>query len=464
MNDGASLYHVAQLETPRLLLRALQLDDAQDVFAYGSDPEVARYMLWSAHRDMRDTYAFLNEAARQVAGGEILHWGIEEKASGRLIGSCSLILVSQKHRRMEMGYCLRRSAWHRGYMTEACQAMLRYAFISLGMARVQANYMVENHASGRVMQRLGMRFEGTLTHYYQCKGQWWDAHLYAITRAQWMRLHASTGAWRNDIHAQAALQDIRCFVLDMDGTVYLSDDILPGALHFMQVLKAQGRRGLFLTNNSSRSAAHYIQKLAGMGIAITPEDIMTSGQAAAQYLAAHYAGRRVFVMGNAHLKEEVRAYDVHVVEEDPDLVLLGFDTTMTYARMARMCDFVRAGLPYIATHPDFNCPVKGGFVPDIGAMMALIEASTGRKADVIIGKPNSEIVRLIMARTGLAKEQIAVVGDRLYTDIATGKNAGLLSILVLTGETKLADLPASEVQPDLVFSGMTDLARALEKA
>ena len=131
---------------------------------------------------------------------------------------------------------------------------------------------------------------------------------------------------------------------------------------------------------------------------------------------------------------------------------MGFDTTLDYAKMCRVCDLVRAGLPYVATHPDFNCPTETGFIPDIGAIMAFIEASTGRRADVVIGKPHGEIVRAAQERLGLAPGEMAMVGDRLYTDVRTGVDHGLCAILVLSGEGTLADIETMHIEPDLIFA------------
>jgi HAD superfamily hydrolase (TIGR01450 family) len=163
------------------------------------------------------------------------------------------------------------------------------------------------------------------------------------------------------------------------------------------------------------------------------------------------------LLGNESLREEMLAHGIAVDQEHPDVVVIGYDTTFTYQKMVAVCDFVRAGLPYVATHPDYNCPVEGGFEPDIGAIMAFIHASTGRWADVIVGKPYAEMVRYAMDRTGLAKEQLAICGDRLYTDIKTGVDHGLLSVLVFTGETTREDAAASETKPTIAVERLADL-------
>ena len=185
--------------------------------------------------------------------------------------------------------------------------------------------------------------------------------------------------------------------------------------------------------------------------------MITSGHAAAHYCLRAFPGGRGYLMGNPMLWEELEGMGLAFTEEDPDYVLAAFDTTLDYPRMCRVCDLIREGKPYIATHPDFNCPTETGFVPDIGAMMALIEASTGRRADVILGKPHRGIVEEALERTGFGLEEMAMVGDRLYTDVATGVNHGMTGILVLSGEATMEDVAASDVKPDLIFGRLSDM-------
>ena len=268
-------------------------------------------------------------------------------------------------------------------------------------------------------------------------------------------------SFSNSPEALKRLQKVKCFVLDMDGTFYLDTEIIPGSLEFYNAILASGRRILFLTNNSSHDRDHYVDRLTTMGVPVTEENVYTSGMAAAQYLNRVWPGKRVYCMGNEFLTRELGRYGIVPVEDDPDLVLVGFDTTLTYEKLVKTCDFVRAGLPYIATHPDYNCPTRTGFIPDLGAMMALIEASTGRKADVIIGKPYTEIVNGMLEMTGLSPEELCVCGDRLYTDIATGVNSGILSVCVLTGETSAEDVEKSTVKPDLLVERLYTLVGLL---
>lgn len=244
-------------------------------------------------------------------------------------------------------------------------------------------------------------------------------------------------------------------MLDMDGTFYLGDKLLDGSLDFLEKLNATGRKSLFVTNNSSKSASVYQRKLERMGVQPINRNVLTSGHAAASYCRREFAGKKAFLLGNDMLQDELVGLGLTIDNEHPDYVLIAYDTTLDYAKMTAVCDFVRAGLPYIATHPDFNCPTETGFAPDIGAIIAFIEASTGRRPDLILGKPYAGIVEEALRLTGLQKHELAMVGDRLYTDIATGKNFGMLSILVLTGEATLEDVKTTGIEPDLVFERLS---------
>lgn len=256
------------------------------------------------------------------------------------------------------------------------------------------------------------------------------------------------------------LKNLTCFLLDMDGTVYLGADILPGSLEFLQCLKQTGRDLLFLTNNSSRSARYYAEKLTRMGWPATPDDILTSGMATAAYISVLRPKARVYLVGTPDLAEEFTRCDLILTSHSPDYVVLGFDTTLTYEKLQTACQLISEGVPYIATHPDINCPTETGYMPDCGAMMALIQASTG-KLPKVIGKPNKEIIEAAFSRKPYSAGQMAMVGDRLYTDIATAKNAGITGILVLSGETKQEHLAQSAIQPDYVFANLGELVSQL---
>jgi HAD superfamily hydrolase (TIGR01450 family) len=166
-------------------------------------------------------------------------------------------------------------------------------------------------------------------------------------------------------------------------------------------------------------------------------------------------------VGTPSLEREFESHGFQRVESDPDYAVLGFDTTLTYQKIWKLCDFVRAGIPYIATHADYNCPTENGWMPDVGAMMAMIAVSTGRQPDVVVGKPNPPIVEAILEKTGVARQRLAMIGDRLYTDIALGR-AGIKTVLTLSGESRREDLAASQFQPDLVVEHLQDLLERMQ--
>jgi 4-nitrophenyl phosphatase len=254
-----------------------------------------------------------------------------------------------------------------------------------------------------------------------------------------------------------SIEQVKCFLLDMDGTFYLGEKILPGSLDFIDAVQKSGRDFLFLTNNSSHNAAYYVKRLSRMGLDVGPEKILTSSQATAAKATQLFPGKRAFVLGNQYMMDELAEGGVQIDMENPDYVIVGYDTTLDYRKMTAVCDFVRAGLPYIASHPDFNCPTETGFAPDIGAIMAFIEASAGRRADLIVGKPYPGIVEAAVKRTGLSVQEMAMVGDRLYTDVETGLRHGMLSVLVLSGETTREMAEKSETKAHLTLNRLSDM-------
>ena len=254
-----------------------------------------------------------------------------------------------------------------------------------------------------------------------------------------------------------SFDDVKLFLLDMDGTFYLGDRLIEGSLSFIDRVQKTGRDFLFLTNNSSHNAAFYVERLHRMGLDVPRGKILTSGEATCEVISEKYPGARAYVLGNEYLIEEFHEAGIPMDDANPEIAVIGFDTTLTYEKMRKICDLVRAGLPYIATHPDFNCPTENGFMPDIGAIIAFIEASTGRRPDLIVGKPNTGIVEAAVRRTRIAPARMAMVGDRLYTDIETGVRSGMLSVLVMSGETTREMLASSATRPDLVFDRLCDM-------
>lgn len=262
---------------------------------------------------------------------------------------------------------------------------------------------------------------------------------------------------------KVSLADIRLFLLDMDGTVYLGNRLLPGALDFLQYLQETGRDHLFLTNNSARNADYYAKKMTQLGWRSEPVEFLTSGEATALYLGGIKSGARIYLLGTPDLEAEFAAHGFTLTEDYPDYVVLGFDMTLNYAKLVRACDLIRGGVPFIATHPDLNCPTETGYIPDCGAMTALITASTGVTPKVI-GKPNREIIDALFRKKPVERMRVAMVGDRLYTDIVMGHSAGVTTILVLSGEAKQSDIPAAPAKPDYVLAGLGALHSALKQA
>ncbi len=258
------------------------------------------------------------------------------------------------------------------------------------------------------------------------------------------------------------LSTVRGFLLDMDGTFYLSDRLLEGALRFIELLRKQNKEYLFLTNNSSKHRGQYAEKICRLGLPVSEEAVLTSGEATALYLQERDPGASLFLVGTPSLEEEFRRYGFQLVDKDPKYLVLGFDTTLTYKKLWALCDFVRAGIPYIATHPDFNCPTETGWMPDVGAMIAFVKAATGREPDLVVGKPNRLIVDAAAVKMKLPVSHLAMIGDRLYTDIALGQSSGIVTVLVLSGETKIEDLDNSPFKPDYIFDNLAGVADWLE--
>lgn len=253
------------------------------------------------------------------------------------------------------------------------------------------------------------------------------------------------------------LKGIACFALDMDGTIYLGEKWIDGAREFLKAVEKAGKKYVFLTNNSSKNPQAYVEKLGRMGLSIDDDKIVTSGQATIDYLKKNFSGKSVYLLGNELLKEEFAQEGIKLDEKSPEVVVVGFDTTLNYEKMCRVCDLVREGLPYISTHPDYNCPTETGFIPDAGAIHAFIHASAFRYPDHIIGKPNGDIMDYLTRRAEVEKYATAMVGDRLYTDVAAGVNNGYTGILVLSGEAGMKDVEKSEVIPDLIFTSVKEM-------
>nr|WP_312101521.1 HAD-IIA family hydrolase [Pygmaiobacter massiliensis] len=246
----------------------------------------------------------------------------------------------------------------------------------------------------------------------------------------------------------------------MDGTFYLGETILPGAADFLKATQKAEKHYLFFTNNSSRAPEDYRNKLAKMGCPISRSQIMTSGDVTIGYLRSHYPEKTVYLVGTPPLEESFRQAGIWLIQEQPDIVVVAFDTTLTYEKLSNACTYIRNGALFLATHLDINCPTENGFIPDCGSFCAAITLSTGKKP-TYLGKPFAETVEMILDQTDCSRDQITFVGDRLYTDVATGVNNGARGVLVLTGETRKEQLESAEIIPDAVYDSLGEMAQIL---
>lgn len=263
---------------------------------------------------------------------------------------------------------------------------------------------------------------------------------------------------------QKTLAGIKLFLFDQDGTLYLGNRLYDFTIPLLEKIKATGRRYMFMTNNSSKSVADYIKKLENMGIAATREDFITSSQATAYYLKKHHPGKTLYVCGTQSLVKELEmeGFTVTTKLEEVQCVVMGFDTELTFQKLEDVSKLLltRQELPYIATNPDLVCPTEFGSVPDCGSVCEMIYNATGRRP-VVIGKPSPLMPELAMEHTGYSKEETAVVGDRIYTDVKSGLNAGITGILVMSGETTPEILEAAADKPHLVLQDCREILEAL---
>ena len=260
---------------------------------------------------------------------------------------------------------------------------------------------------------------------------------------------------------ETALKNVKLFVLDMDGTVYLGNNLIDGSLDFIRDVDADPNRDfIFFTNNASRVPKVYVDKLADMGLTVTEDKIVTAGDVCAEFLEKTYPGAKIYLNGTPLLEDNWRERGLNLVDDNPDVAVQSFDTTLTYDKLDKICRYVRNGVPFIATHMDTNCPTEDGYMPDCGAMCALITDSTGVKPR-FLGKPWKETVDMITTITGYPADQIAFVGDRLYTDVATGVNNGAMGFLVLTGEADMQTVAESDVEPTCIYDSLKEMRQYL---
>lgn len=258
------------------------------------------------------------------------------------------------------------------------------------------------------------------------------------------------------------LLSCKLYLLDMDGTLYLGDDVFDGAVEFIKTLEKTGRKYIYLTNNSSRAGSDYIGRLRGLGFPCEKENVFTSSMATGLYLKERFFGKKVFAVGTKAFCDELLAYGINLSEdEDVAAVCVGFDTELTYHKLERAVHFLRKGAEFIAANPDLVCPMpKGEVLPDCGSICSLLTLSSG-KEPLYIGKPNRNMVDIISNKMGIKNSEICCVGDRLYTDIAVAQNAEAVSVCVLSGETTEDMIDIAERKPDYVMKDVKELSEVL---
>lgn len=263
------------------------------------------------------------------------------------------------------------------------------------------------------------------------------------------------------------LARIRHVVMDMDGTIYLGSQVFPFTHAFLKLLDSKGIGYSFLTNNPTRSREDYLRKLSGMGIPCTEEQMLTTSQAAVEYVGRHMPDvKRVYVLGTQSLQDLFRQHGYTVTDENdadaPDLLVVSFDTTLVYKRLCKAAWWASHGVPYLATNPDRVCPTEEQTVlVDCGSIQKCIEHATGRKADIVLGKPDPTMLLELEARLGLQPDEVAYAGDRMYTDIAMARNACALPVLVLSGETTPEQAAEFSEDGDLVVRDLAEFGSML---
>lgn len=273
---------------------------------------------------------------------------------------------------------------------------------------------------------------------------------------------------RNDNQCEN-LKTKKLFLLDMDGTIYLDDQLFDGTMEFLDHVKQTGGRYLFLTNNSSRGVDSYVEKLRRLGIPAEREDFLTSVDATIAFLKKRYGEenalrKKIYLMGTESFRRQMEGERFLITEtpdEDVEILLMGFDRELTYRKLEDASFLLTRGVEYFATNPDWVCPTAWGYVPDCGSMAQMLQNATGR-LPYFIGKPQPDMVFMALEKYGYAPEDAVLIGDRVYTDIACGCNAAIDTIFVLSGEGTLADAENSATKPTYIINNIEEVYRRLK--
>lgn len=255
------------------------------------------------------------------------------------------------------------------------------------------------------------------------------------------------------------LSSKKLFLLDMDGTIYLDNDLFDGTIDFLEKVKKKQGRYIFVTNNSSKSVESYVEKLNKIGIGCCKDDFLTSTEATVIYLKKNYKNKKVYSFGTKSFTEALSSAGIDVcteLEEGISVLVLSNDTELSFKKLEDASILLTRGVDYIATNPDWVCPTSFGYVPDCGSFAEMLYRATGKRP-FFIGKPRPEMLLLAMEKYGYTKEETLMVGDRLYTDIASGYNAGIDTVFVLSGEGVLSDIEKSDIKPTYVMKNIREL-------
>ncbi len=260
------------------------------------------------------------------------------------------------------------------------------------------------------------------------------------------------------------LKNMKLFLFDMDGTLYLGNRLYDFTVELLKTIRETGGRYIFVTNNSSKSVSDYVKKLGNMGICATPEDFLTSSQATAWYLKKYHPGKCLYVCGTQSLKDELirEGFDITDDIDKTQCIVMGFDTELTFKKLEDVSRMLcTRDLPYVATNPDYVCPTEFGSVPDCGSVCDMLY-NVSKKRPTVVGKPEALMAQLAMEKWGCSPEETVVVGDRIYTDIKSGLNAGCRTVLVMSGETTYEILEQSADKPHYVMESAAGLLKILQ--
>ncbi len=253
------------------------------------------------------------------------------------------------------------------------------------------------------------------------------------------------------------LKKIKLFLLDMDGTIYLDNELIDGALDFLEKINSQNKQYILLTNNSSKSKYDYLEKLNKLNIKANINNIFTSGMAMGIYLNKNFPSKSIYLVGTKALKKELSEYNIKFNSKNPDIVVVGFDRELNYKKLEKACEFIDNGATFLATNIDYVCPIKNKrYIPDCGSICNMITNATKKEA-TFIGKPKPDMINLLKEQYNLNNDEIVMIGDRVYTDIACGYKANVKTVCVLSGESTQETISASNIKPDIIVDSIKNL-------